>query len=58
MNYILHVFISKLVVVYFDDILIYNESLDEHLDHLHPILSVLHCKKLYDNLKKHSFYTD
>jgi hypothetical protein len=34
MNKILHPFIGKSVFFYFDDILIYNKSLNEHIEHL------------------------
>jgi hypothetical protein len=55
MNHVLHVFIGKFVVVYFDDILIYNNNLNEHLDHLRNVLSVLRSEQLYANFKKCTF---
>ena len=58
MNHILRPFIGRFVVVYFDDILIYSKTLDEHLEHLHNVLSVLRKEKLFANLKKCSFCTN
>uniref|UniRef100_A0A2N9FHU8 RNA-directed DNA polymerase n=1 Tax=Fagus sylvatica TaxID=28930 RepID=A0A2N9FHU8_FAGSY len=58
MNHALRAFLGRFVVVYFDDILVYSKSLDEHIDHLHCVLTVLRKEKLYANLKKCSFYLD
>jgi hypothetical protein len=55
MNHVLRAFIGKFVVVYFDDILVYNTNLDEHIEHLRCVLDVLRCEKLYVNFKKCTF---
>ena len=55
MNHVLHAFIGKFVVVYFDDILVYNRSLDEHVEHLRCVLTVLRNEKLYANFQKCTF---
>jgi len=41
MNHVLREFLGKLVVVYFDDILIYNTSLELYEEHLCVVLNVL-----------------
>jgi hypothetical protein len=58
MNHALRAFLGRFVVVYFDDILVYSKSSDEHIDHLHCVLTVLRKEKLYANLKKCSFCLD
>ncbi|XP_060210616.1 uncharacterized protein LOC132637560 [Lycium barbarum] len=55
MNHVLKPFINRFVVVYFDDILVYSETVDEHADHLRQVFDVLRKEKLYANLKKCAF---
>jgi len=56
MNQAFKRYISNFVVVYFDDILIYNQLGKEHLDHLTQIMMVLEKQKLFGNLKKCTFF--
>ena len=58
MNEVLRAFIGRFVVVYFDDILIYNKSLDEHMDHLRAVFNILRDACLFGNLEKCIFCTD
>jgi hypothetical protein len=58
MNEVLRAFIGRFVVVYFDDILIYSKSLEEHLKHLHVVFNALHDARLFGNLAKCTFCTD
>jgi hypothetical protein len=45
-------------VVYLDDILIYNKTWEEHLQHIQQVLHTLRQHKLYENLEKCSFGMD
>ena len=46
---------GKFLVAYFDDILIYNQSREQHLDYLRQVCSVLRKVELYANPKKCTF---
>jgi hypothetical protein len=58
MHEVLHAFIVKFIVVYFDDILIYSKSIEAHLDHLHAVFNALCDAHLFGNLEKCAFCTD
>jgi hypothetical protein len=58
MNEVLRAFIGHFVVVYFDDILIYSKSLEEHLEHLRVVFNALRDARLLGNLAKCTFCTD
>jgi hypothetical protein len=57
MNEVLRPFIGLFVVVYFDDILIYNKSMKEHLEHLRAVFEALRAARLFGNMDKCTFCT-
>jgi len=58
MNHILRAYLGKFVVVYFDDILVYSRTLEDHKNHLQQVFEVLRKEKLYANMKKCTFCLD
>jgi hypothetical protein len=55
MNEVPREFIGKFVIVYLDDILIYNKTVAEHLKHLATVMQKLQQEKLLINMKNSSF---
>ncbi|KAK8684243.1 hypothetical protein V6N13_040273 [Hibiscus sabdariffa] len=58
MNHVLRSFIGRFCVVYFDDILIYSKTLQDHVEHLRAVLQTLREEKLFGNLEKCVFCTN
>ena len=52
MNSILRPYIDKFVLVYLDDILVYSNSEEEHLEHLRLVFEILHQHSLYARPEK------
>jgi hypothetical protein len=55
MNHVLRAFIEKFIIIYFDDILIYNKNLNEYINHFCNVFGVLCKEQLYANLKNCTF---
>ena len=55
MNRILHQFLDQFVVVYLDDILVYSNTLEEHMAHLRAVLQKLRENQLYSKVSKCEF---
>lgn len=55
MNRIFKGYIRKFLLIFFDDILVYNLTVDEHNEHLRIMLEILNKESLYANCKKYVF---
>ena len=55
MNDVFYEFVDRFVVVYLDNIVIYSESLEDHLEHLRKVLSKLREHQLYVKKEKCEF---
>ncbi|XP_035843990.1 uncharacterized protein LOC118490448 [Helianthus annuus] len=55
MNDLFRTHLRKFVLVFFDDILVYSRTLDDHLQHLSTVLEILAINRLYAKLTKCCF---
>ena len=58
MHHVLTKLIRKSVVVYFEDILVFSETLDDHVKHVREVLQLLRYEKLYAIHDKCTFGVD
>jgi hypothetical protein len=56
MNNVFMDYLDKFVVVFIDDILIYSQIVEEHVDHLKMVLQTLREHQLYVKLSKSEFW--
>ena len=55
MNDIFHPHLRRFILVFFDDILVYSRSWEDHLQHLKQVLRILSEHQLYVKLSKCQF---
>nr|KYP38538.1 Retrovirus-related Pol polyprotein from transposon 297 family [Cajanus cajan] len=55
MNKVFQPYIRNFVAIFFDDILIYSKSMEDHISHLTLVLDTLRTHKLFANLSKCEF---
>jgi hypothetical protein len=52
MNEVFKPYLRKFVLVFFDDILVYSQDLEQHMEHLEIVLQVLLQHQLFAKLSK------
>ncbi|XP_031475552.1 uncharacterized protein LOC116247516 [Nymphaea colorata] len=55
MNDVFRQFLRDFVLVFFDDILVYSQSIEQHVEHLRTVLKVLRENTLFAKMSKCSF---
>ena len=55
MNHVFQEISRKFLLVFFDDILVYSSSWEEHLQHLHEVFAILRHQQLYLKASKCTF---
>ena len=58
MNRLFAPYLRKFVIVFFDDILVYSTSLEDHFEHLHRVFDCLHTNHFFVKLSKCFFCQD
>ncbi|GJS46028.1 putative mitochondrial protein [Tanacetum coccineum] len=58
MNTVFKEFLRKFVLVFFDDILVYSKSLQEHVEHMDQVLTTMKKHSLFAKLSKCTFVTN
>ena len=56
MTLVLQPFIGRILVVYFDDILIYSKTWEEHISHIEQVMRVLRRERLLPKFEEVFFY--
>ena len=55
MNFLFSAYIGRFLDIYLDDIVIYSNSLDEHVEHVKAVIDILRREKLYLSKRKLHF---